>query len=60
MATVFSSLVLVFAGMAFDAALIQRPTLTEADKSTVFWANVGVGATLTIVGVALAGPIARL
>ena len=60
MATVFSSLVLVFAGMAFDAALIQRPVLTEADKSTVFWANVGVGAALTIAGVALAGPIARL
>src|SRR5438105_96701 len=37
MALVLSSLVLVFSDLAFGAALVQRPQLTEDDRSTVFW-----------------------
>ncbi len=60
MAAVFSSLVLVFVDFGLDAALIQRETLTEEDRSTAFWTNVAVGSVLTIAGIALAGPIASL
>lgn len=60
MAAVFSSLVLVFVDFGLDAALIQRETLTEEDRSTTFWVNVAVGAALTLAGIGLAGPIAGL
>jgi O-antigen/teichoic acid export membrane protein len=60
MATVFSGLALVLGDTALDAALIQRRTLTEDDRSTAFWLNVGVGLCLTVAGIALAGPIASL
>ncbi len=58
MVLVFSSLVLVFSDLAFGQALIQRQTITEADKSTVFWTSVGAGALLTVAGIGLSWPIA--
>lgn len=60
MAAVFSNLALVFVDLGLDAALIQRETLTEEDRSTAFWVNVTVGVVLTVLGIALAGPIASL
>lgn len=60
LALVFSSLVLVFSDMALGAALIQRKTLSAADRSTAFWAMAASGATFTVLGVALAGPLAAL
>ncbi len=60
MATVFSALALVFADLALGAALIQRETLTEEDRSTAFWLNVAVGILLSLLGIVLAGPIAEL
>lgn len=57
---VFASLVLVFSDMALGAALLQRRTLTERDKSTAFWMMVTSGAVFTLLGAALSGPIARL
>lgn len=58
MVLVASGLVLVFADLAFGSALIQRERLTELDRSTIFWTNVAGGTLFTLVGVALAGPIA--
>jgi O-antigen/teichoic acid export membrane protein len=58
MVIVFSTLVLVFSDLAFGAALIYRKRLSEDDRSTVFWTSVAVGAALTLVGVALAKPLA--
>ena len=58
MVIVFSTLVLVFSDLAFGAALIQRKLLTEDDRSTVFWTSVAAGALFSVVGVALAGPLA--
>jgi O-antigen/teichoic acid export membrane protein len=58
MVLVFASLILIFSDLAFGSALIHRPTLTEADRSTVFWTSVGAGLLLTLVGIALSGPIA--
>ena len=58
MVLVASSLVLVFADMAFGAALVQRENITELDRSTVFWTNVVGGALFTLGGIALSGPVA--
>ena len=58
MVLVFSSLVYVFADLAFGQALIQRATLTEADRSTVFWTSLGAGALLTLIGIGLSWPVA--
>jgi O-antigen/teichoic acid export membrane protein len=58
MVLVVSALVAVFADLAFGAALIQRRTLTEADRSTVFWTSVGMGLLFTLAGVAASPLIA--
>jgi O-antigen/teichoic acid export membrane protein len=58
MALVFSALALTLSDLALGVGLVQRQRITEADRSTVFWASFGLGALLTVAGVALAGPIA--
>ena len=58
MVLVSSGLVLIFADLAFGAALVQRRVLTEADRSTVFWLNAAGGVVFTIGGILLSGPIA--
>jgi O-antigen/teichoic acid export membrane protein len=58
MALVFSSLVLVFSDLALGAALVQRRTLSEQDRSTVFWTGLGAGLTFTLIGVGLSWPLA--
>ncbi len=50
MATVFSALALILSDLALGAALVQRETLTEEDRSSAFWLNIGFGATLTLAG----------
>src|SRR3954447_12811979 len=57
---VFSSLILVFSDPALGAALVQRATLTDADRDTAFWTTVAGGLVFTVLGVALAGPLASL
>jgi O-antigen/teichoic acid export membrane protein len=58
MAIAFSGLAAVFSDLGLGMALIQRRTLTEEDRSTVFWINVGGGAALTLLGVALSPVVA--
>lgn len=58
-ALIFSSLVLVFSDLAFGAAIVQRKNLTELDRCSAFWISVGAGLLFTVVGIALAGPVAR-
>jgi O-antigen/teichoic acid export membrane protein len=58
MVLVFSSLVLIFADLALGTALVQRATLTELERSTVFWTSAFVGVVVTLLTVALAGPVA--
>src|SRR5256885_1852005 len=60
MVLAFSGLALIFTDLALGAALVQRRTITEEDRSTVFWTTVLTGASCTAAGVALAGPIAGL
>jgi len=60
LAIVFASLVMVFSDLAIGAALIQRKTLSEADKSTAFWLTVASGIFFTVLGVLGSGVIASL
>ena len=55
---VFSSLIYIFSDLSLGAALVQRTTLTERDRSTVFWVSVGAGAVCTVIGIAVAGLVA--
>jgi O-antigen/teichoic acid export membrane protein len=60
MALVFASLAILISDLGLGSALVQRPTLTEEQRSTAFWTNAGLGLVLTIAGVALAHPLAEL
>src|SRR5688500_12280572 len=56
MALVFSGLVLGVSDFGLGAGLVQRASITEADRSTVFWTSVAIGAALSAIGVAVSGP----
>ncbi|HMJ33985.1 MAG TPA: MOP flippase family protein [Baekduia sp.] len=58
MVLVFSSLVMVFSDLALGAALVQRKKLTEQDRATAFWTSVCAGVTFTLLGMAVAAPLA--
>lgn len=59
MAIVFSTLVVIFGDLALGAALVQRKTLSEEDRSTVFWVSAAAGIVFTAIGIAVAGPLAH-
>ncbi len=48
----------VIAGTGLAAALVQRPVITEVDKSTVFWTNAAVGLLACVIGVAISPLVA--
>jgi O-antigen/teichoic acid export membrane protein len=58
MVIAFSGFAVAFTDNAFGTALIQRRILHDEDKSTVFWVSAALGTGLTLVGVAVAGPLA--
>lgn len=58
MALVVTSFAVILTDPALGAALIQRPTIDERDRSTVFWIAAGIGAVLTILGIAASGFVA--
>ena len=58
MALVFTGIMSVFTDLALGAALVQRATIDEADRSTAFWTSLSVGVVLTVIGVALAPLVA--
>ena len=59
MVLVLAGLSVLFTDSALGTALIQRRTITEADRSTVFWTSLGIGALLAAGGIALSGLVAR-
>jgi O-antigen/teichoic acid export membrane protein len=59
MALVVTAFVIPFADMGLGAALVQRKTIDETDRSTVFWASVGAGVSLSLIGVAVSPLIAK-
>jgi O-antigen/teichoic acid export membrane protein len=58
MGVVFVNLALLLADAGVAATIVQRPTLTEDDKSTAFWATMALGLGLTLAGIGLSWPIA--
>jgi len=60
MAFVCGSFVLTLSDASLGKALVQRPSIDELDRSTVFWATVAIGLVLTTVGVAASGTLAHL
>lgn len=58
MALVVTGFVIAFADLGLGAALVQRETIDERDRSTVFWTGIAAGALLTAAGVALSQPLA--
>jgi O-antigen/teichoic acid export membrane protein len=60
MVLVFGRLVMIFSDFALTPALVQRPVLTDKDRSTAFWTSIGLGTGSTIVGIAISGAIAAL
>jgi O-antigen/teichoic acid export membrane protein len=58
LAIVFASLVLVFSDLGLGAAIVQRKELSEDDRCTAFWISIAAGTLFTILGIALAGPVA--
>lgn len=58
MAMAFSGFALILADPALTAALVRRKSITEDDRSTVFWTTLVAGIGCTLLGIALAGPIA--
>lgn len=59
MVVVLSGAIVLFSDSALGTVLIQRRSITDNDRSTVFWAGVGIGAALTCFGIAVAGPVSR-
>jgi O-antigen/teichoic acid export membrane protein len=57
LATVFVSFAQLFVDQGLGDALIQRKSVTRSQIDTAFWVAVGTGSLLTLVGIALAGPI---
>ena len=59
-ALVFSSLSLVITDAGLAAALVQKPNLSEDDKTTAFWASVAMGFVIMLAGIGLSWPVADL
>jgi O-antigen/teichoic acid export membrane protein len=58
MALVVGNFLATFQDLGFGSALIQRRSIDDTDRSTVFWTTVTMGLVLNVVMLALAGPIA--
>jgi O-antigen/teichoic acid export membrane protein len=56
---VFSTLAINLTDLSLGAALVQRKTISDADRSTAFWTSAGMGCLLTLVFLALSWPLAR-
>jgi len=58
MALIFSGFAVVFTDLSLGAALIQRRTIDELDRSTVFWTTLAIGIAFTGLGIGLSGTVA--
>lgn len=58
MAEVLTAFVITYSDFGLGLALVQRETISEADRSTVFWASIALGAAMTAFCVAIAPLVA--
>lgn len=54
----FTGFAVLLADFGLSAAAIQAKTLSDRQRSNLFWLNTGIGGALALVLVAVAGPIA--
>lgn len=59
MVAVFTGFAGLLADVGLGSALVQKKSASDVHFSTVFWTNIGLGATLTSVLFWLAGPVSR-
>ena len=59
MIVVFTGFAAIFTDMGFGSALVQRQEVTEAHRSSVFWATVLSAAALSVLLIALSPLVAR-
>ena len=60
LATVYTALAAVFVDSGFGRSLVQKHELTEVDKNTAFWVNVGLGTVLAGITIAIAPVISDI
>jgi PST family polysaccharide transporter len=60
MALTVVALLAMLTDLGLPAALVQRVRITETDRSTLFWASVGIGAGVTLFAIAISGLVADL
>jgi O-antigen/teichoic acid export membrane protein len=48
----------LLAGTGLASALVQRPVITELEKSTVFWTNAAIGLLACVIGIAISPLVA--
>jgi O-antigen/teichoic acid export membrane protein len=58
MAMVASAFVITYSDCGLGLALVQSDTITEADRSTVFWASTALGAIMALVCIGVAPLVA--
>lgn len=58
MVTAFTGLLGIFGDLGLSMAAVQRERISEAQKSALFWVNLGVGAALCVITVVVAPAIA--
>lgn len=58
MVTAFTGVLVLFRDFGLSSASIQHETITEDQKSTLFWINVTVGAALSVLAFAMAPLVA--
>lgn len=58
MAMVATAFVITYSNFGLGAALVQKPVITETDRSTVFWASTALGAIMAGICVAIAPLVA--
>lgn len=59
MALVFTGLTTIFTDLSLGAALVQRPRITEEDRSTVFWTSLSAGLVVSLLWVGVSPLVAH-
>jgi len=59
MALVVAAFLAILPYMGLNHALVSRTTISEEDRSTVFWMSLALGVAMTLLGIALASVVAR-
>src|SRR5438034_3898243 len=59
MVTVFTSFALIFGGLGFEVAIVQRKTIEQRHLSTAFWMNLATGTLITSIVFCIAPLIAQ-